>query len=96
MLKILVYIYNKSVQYHGHKYIKLGEQNKKNEKRGTRRGKEWEPEMGHGWVIGEWKVEMETQGWAQKKGDRKQQRRAGTRKVFSKVPHPKQGLQRRF
>ena len=41
--------YNKSVQYHGHKYIKLEKQNKKNERRGTRRGKEWEPEMGHGW-----------------------------------------------
>jgi hypothetical protein len=36
MLKILVYIYNKSVHCHGHKYIKLGKQNKKNEKGGTK------------------------------------------------------------
>ena len=52
MLKILVYIYNQSVRYHGHKYIKLGKQNKR-----MRRG---EPEGGKNgnqkWAMGgRWK-----------------------------------------
>jgi hypothetical protein len=66
MLKI--YIYIKSVHFHGHKYIKLRKQNKRMRRGEPEGGKEWEPEVDHGWVIGEWKVEMETQEWAQKRG----------------------------
>jgi hypothetical protein len=86
MLKILVYIYNQAVQYHGHKYIKLG----------TRRGKEWEPEMGHGWVIGEWRWKWKHRSGHKKRGTGSSRGGEGRGKVFSKVPHPKQGLQRQF